>query len=112
MTATVTNSAPEIEIRVKYIHPGRNKTGSFGILPESDELTERFRSRYGITTEWMYVRDRATGMNLKAFRPIEPETLDYVKELGILDGQVCVVTQKAVRKGGRMVWRFVDIRSV
>jgi hypothetical protein len=110
MTTAVATSAPEIEIRVKYIHPAGNKSGSFGILPESDGPTEAFRTRHRITTAWAYVTDPATGVNLKAFRPIEGRTLEHVRLRGIRDGQVCIVTQRAVPMAGRISWRFADIR--
>ncbi|MFI5454850.1 MAG: hypothetical protein ACHRXM_05305 [Isosphaerales bacterium] len=113
MDTNIATDAAPIEIRVKYIHPAGNKTGSLGVLRESDGAVETYRSQYGITTEWLYVSDPATGMELKAFRPIEGNTLRYVRdERGIRNGQVCILTQRAVSKRGQMTWRFISIKPV
>ena len=80
VSITTATLAPEIRIKVKYVRPSENKTGSFGVLPESEEAVERFRSKHGIRTLWDYVRDPGTGMRLKAFRPIELDELKYVEE--------------------------------
>jgi hypothetical protein len=48
---------------------------------------------------------------LKAFRPIEDDQREHVeRERGIRDGEVCIPTEQAVPKGGRMTWRFVTVR--
>jgi hypothetical protein len=111
MTTNVATKAPEIEIRVKYIHPETNQSGSLGVLRESGEPVEAYRSQYGIKTRFLDVTDPATGTKLKAFRPIEHEQLRYIRdEVGIRDGQVCVATFRAIPMGGRMVWKFLSIR--
>jgi hypothetical protein len=110
VSITVANSAPQILIRVKYLRPAENKTGSFGVLPESEAAVETYRSRYGIRTRWEYVRDPESGKRLKAFRPIEGDQLKYVEEeKGIEDGDECTLTEKGEPKGGKMTWKFVTV---
>ena len=112
MTISVASSAPAIRIKVKYIRPAGNKTGSLGVLPESENLVETYRSTHGIHTRWEYVRDPGTGIRLKAFRPIENDQLYHVeKERGVCDGDVCYLTEVAMPKGGRMTWTFVTVSS-
>ena len=82
------------------------------MLPDSENLVEAYRSTHGILTSWLYVRDPETGMRLKAFRPVEKEQLDYVEiDRGIRDGDVCILTEIAMPKGGWMTWTFVTVDS-
>ena len=112
MPATTAISETTVSLRSKFIQPTGNKTGSFGVLPDSEAALETFRSLHGIGTELLNVRDSATGRNLKAFRPIEKDQLAYVRSRRISDGQVCIVTWEAVPRSGRMTWKFRDVRPV
>jgi hypothetical protein len=113
MAVRFATMAPEIEIRVKFIRPEGNKSGSLGILRESEGPARLFRSRHGITTKWLSVTDPATGERLEAFRPIELDQLRYIEEgVGMQDGQIGIATFSAVPFGSRTVWKFHSIRPV
>jgi hypothetical protein len=110
---TIAAQTSEIQIYVRYIHPRQNKTGSLGVLPHSDGAIEAFRAEHGVKTEWLHVVDPATGLRLKAFRPVEGNMLSEIRDtLRIRDGQTCVATYKAVANHGRVEMRLASIRAV
>ena len=102
------------DFRVFYIHPEGNRTGSFGVHPGDIQALEAWRTQQGHTTLWEYVRHPDTGERLHAFRPVEEGTaeMERVREKGIHHGQLCRVTYRAIRRGGRVMMKFVDIEPL
>jgi len=51
---------------------------------------------------------------LYAFRPVEEGTaeMERVREKGIDHGQLCRVAYRAIRRGGRVMMKFVDIEPL
>ena len=100
--------------RVYYIHPEGNRTGSFGVHPDDIEALEAWRTLQSHTTLWANVRHPATGQSLRAIRPVEEgkEEMIQVRAKGILHGQLCRVTYRAIRRRGRVMMQFVEIEPL